>query len=72
MATFTERFAMLRKQKNISFSVLASETNIALRSLKYYSAGEHEPTMSVLLALADFFDVSLDYLVGRSDEPKRR
>ena len=30
-----------------------------------------DPTLSVLISIADYFDVSLDYLVGRSDDPKR-
>lgn len=39
---------------------------------QYYEYGRSEPTASVLISLADFLDVSLDYLVGRSDEPGRR
>ncbi|MDD4565863.1 MAG: helix-turn-helix transcriptional regulator [Eubacteriales bacterium] len=38
---------------------------------KNYELNERKPTYNALIALADFFDVSLDYLVGRSDDPKR-
>ena len=36
-----------------------------------YEYGEREPSFQKLIALADYFDVSLDYLVGRSDDPTR-
>ena len=36
-----------------------------------YEYGEREPSFQKLIALADYFDVSLDYLVGRSDDPSR-
>jgi transcriptional regulator with XRE-family HTH domain len=58
--------------KNISQRQLAESLGISLRAYKYYEAGEREPTVSVLIALADYFSVSLDYLVGRSDDPERR
>ena len=61
-----------RKAKNISQKQIAEDLSISLRAYKYYEAGEREPTVSVLIALADYFDVSLDYLVGRSDDPARR
>ena len=71
MATFVERFSSLRESKGASYAEIATKIEISLRSLKYYGAGEREASMSVLIALADFFDVSLDYLVGRSSSPKR-
>lgn len=37
-----------------------------------YEYGTREPAYQKLIALADFFDVSLDYLTGRSDDPRRR
>lgn len=36
-----------------------------------YESETREPTIATLVALADFYDVSLDYLVGRSDDPRR-
>ena len=44
--------------------------NLSLRAYQYYERGQREPTASVLIALADYFDVSIDYLVGRTDNPK--
>ena len=38
---------------------------------QFYEYGRSEPTAHILIALADFFDVSLDYLCGRSDDPAR-
>ena len=37
-----------------------------------YEYGDRSPAFEQLIALADYFDVSLDYLVGRSDDPVRR
>lgn len=71
MVRFVERFSKLREDKNATYPQISKEVNVSLRALKYYSSGEREPSMSVLIALADYFDVSLDYLVGRSNDPKR-
>ena len=72
MATFFERLTEQRNKNNISLMKLANEIGVSLRALKYYSSGEREPSRSTLISLADYFDVSLDYLVGRSDNPDRR
>ena len=71
MKNFVEQFKQLRAEKHISYQALADEIHVSLRALKYYGTGEREPSLSVLIALADFFDVSLDYLCGRSDDPRR-
>ena len=71
MATFTDRFSSLRESRGASYQLIAQEIGVSLRALKYYAAGEREASMSVLIALADYFDVSLDYLVGRSDVKER-
>lgn len=49
----------------------AEIAGVAERVYQSYEYGKVVPTVTVLIALADFFDVSLDYLVGRSDNPNR-
>ena len=68
---FTDRLQELKKQKNVMQKTVADEVGVSLRAYQYYETGTNEPTLSVLVRIADYFDVSLDYLVGRSDNPKR-
>jgi transcriptional regulator with XRE-family HTH domain len=51
---------------------MAAFLGITERGYQCYEQGEREPPIAKLIALADYFDVSIDYLVGRSDEPGRR
>lgn len=71
MCSFTKRLANLKAERNLLQKTVADDINISLRAYQYYERGQREPQMSVLIALADYFDVSIDYLVGRSDDPKR-
>nr|WP_279067669.1 helix-turn-helix domain-containing protein [Intestinimonas butyriciproducens] len=45
---------------------------MTLRAYQLYEYGEGYPTFKRLIIIADFFDVSLDYLVGRSDLRERK
>ena len=56
----------------LSQKELADLLGISERGYRHYELGSREPDIEGLIALADFFDVSLDYLVGRSDDPTRR
>ena len=49
----------------------ATAAGVTESMYQFYEYGKSEPTASVLIALADYFDVSLDYLCGRSDDPAR-
>ncbi len=69
MKNFVTRFSELREQKGATYPEISKAIGISLRALKYYGAGEREATMSVLVALSDFFGVTIDYLVGKSDLP---
>ena len=69
---FCDRLSALKQSSGATLSQLAEAAGISPRAIKYYASGEREPTMSTLIALADYFDVSIDYLVGRSDDPERR
>ena len=70
--TFPERLKQLRLECKINQTVLGDKAGITIKQIQRYESGESEPTLSKLLRMADFFDVSLDYLVGRSDDPQRR
>ncbi|GHU60104.1 hypothetical protein AGMMS49975_28770 [Clostridia bacterium] len=69
MNIFITRLKELRKSKNVTQKQTAEEIDIAERQYQKYELGENKPSYDVLIALADYFGVSLDYLVGRSDEP---
>lgn len=70
MPSFTERLIELKISHNLLQKDIAKNTGIALRSYQYYEKGEREPTLSALVSLSNYFEVSLDYLVGRTDNPK--
>jgi transcriptional regulator with XRE-family HTH domain len=69
---FKERLKQLRKERKYTQQQMADALGITLRAYQMYEGGENGPGVSGLIALADYFDVSLDYLVGRSDDPARR
>ncbi len=69
---FCKRLKALRQENKINQTDLGKEIGISLKQIQRYESNDSEPTLSVLLHLADFFDVSLDYLVGRSDTAERR
>ena len=69
---FSERLVAVRKSLGVTQKTVAEATNLTEVAIQNYEAGRRKPAFDALLALADFFDVSLDYLVGRSDVPERR
>jgi transcriptional regulator with XRE-family HTH domain len=69
---FADRIKECRKNKGLTQKQAAVLFDIAERHWQRYESGEQTPTFDGLLALADYFDVSLDYLVGRSDNPERK
>ena len=68
---FFERFDYLLNVKRISAYRLAKEANINERIVGHWKARERKPSFDNLIKLADYFEVSIDYLVGRSDNPER-
>mgnify|MGYP002563881532 CR=1 FL=1 len=62
-----ERIAELRNEMGIKQAELAEALNIGRSSISEYEKGNTQPSMASLLELADFFQVSLDYLLGRTD-----
>lgn len=72
MSTFQERLLHLRKEAGFNQQDMAKDLGIVFRSYRRYECGESEPTLSTLVKLADYFGVSLDYLAGRTEDPKMR
>lgn len=71
MFNFGQHLKDLRKAKGVTQKQLAIDIGASERGIQQYELGERKPTYDMLIALADYFNVSLDYLVGRSDDPAR-
>ena len=69
---FSERLLYCRKQSGLSQKALANILGISDAAITMMEKSKRSPSFEILIALADYFDVSLDYLVGRSDNPERR
>ena len=67
MSNFPERVRTLRKERRLTQYNMATVCGIQLRAYQSYEYRQSYPDVPGLLHLADFFDVSLDYLMGRSD-----
>ncbi len=63
------RLKELRKQKGISQLRLAIEINTNQNTISRYETGEREPGIAELIKIADFFNVSVDYLLERTNNP---
>ena len=65
------RLRELRKSRGISQLKLAMDLNTNQNTISRYETGEREPGITELITLTDYFDVSVDYLLERTDNPKR-
>lgn len=70
MFDFSQHLKSLRKSKQITQKQLAQGIGASERGIQQYELGERKPSYEALIALADYFDVSIDYLVGRTDNPQ--
>ena len=64
------RLKELRKKKGISQLRLATDLNTTQNTISRYETGEREPGIDELTKIADYFNVSVDYLIGRTENPK--
>jgi transcriptional regulator with XRE-family HTH domain len=71
MSSFADRLRLCRQNKGLTQKQMAAICKVTERHYQVYESGANWPRAEGLMALADFFDVSLDYLVGRSDNPAR-
>lgn len=70
MKIFAQRIRELRKETGQKQIEIADYLNISLRAYQYYESATHYPDVAGLIKLADYFEVTTDYLLGRSPERK--
>ena len=64
---FSIRLKALRNESKVSSASLASSVGVSRPAISQFENAANAPSIDTLIALADYFNVSLDYLVGRSD-----
>ena len=67
MKIFAERLLELRKEKGLSQASLAKKLQVSMSVVCYWETDKSEPTAPNLVKIANYFDVSVDYLLGRED-----
>lgn len=67
---FASRVRELRNKKNLSQTDIAKLIGVTKTQISDLENAKTSTTIEKAVVLADYFDVSLDYLVGRSDKPK--
>lgn len=68
---FGDRLNELRKKSGLSLSALGEEIGATKSAIGNMEHGRKKPSLDMVIALADYFGVSIDYLIGRSDDPTR-
>ena len=63
------RLKEIRKSKGISQLKMAMDLNMSQNTISRYETGEREPGISELIKIADYFNVSVDYLLERTNNP---
>ncbi len=64
---FCRRLSETRKLKGFTAQQMASQLYLSIRTYRYYESGGLEPSLKILIKIADILDVSVDYLLGRDE-----
>lgn len=71
MVHFGDRLRALRTGKGLSQMDFAKQIRISKSSVNMYERGEREPNFETLETIADYFNVDMDYLLGKADTIRR-
>lgn len=69
MDILAKRLKSLRESRRIYQREVAEVLGITTRAYQFYESGRSEPNAKMLIAIADFYGVSTDYLLGRTERP---
>ncbi|KZE78966.1 helix-turn-helix domain-containing protein [Paenibacillus elgii] len=70
MVRIGDKIALLREKHALTQEELSSKINISRASLSHYEKNRREPDYETVVKIADFFKVSIDYLLGRTEDPR--
>ena len=65
---FAQRLKALRLERGLTLKAVSSALSLPLSTYAGYDQGVRQPPIELIVELCDFFDVSADYLIGRTDE----
>ena len=71
VSEFAKRLRELRKDKNVSQKKLSNYLGYGYTAIANYESGRNEPSFDTLCKIAGYFDVTVDYLIGKEDNPLR-
>ena len=69
MSTFGERLKELRQEQKVSQQELGNMVSSSKMAISHWESGHSEPSIAQLIILADFFGVTVDYLIGKTEMP---
>lgn len=69
---FIERLNLLMKENKTTKQALGNAIGVSRPAVSQFANGSNLPSIEKLAAIADHFNVSIDYLVGRADDPSRK
>ena len=64
---FSTRLKELRQEKGFTLKYVAEHFNVTIRTICRYEDGSREPSIEMLIKFCNFYDVSADYIIGRTD-----
>lgn len=64
---FKDRLRELRIEKNISQQQLGNVVNVSKMAVSHWESGHSEPSIEQLIVISDYFEVTVDYLTGKTD-----
>lgn len=67
MIEFKSRLRELRLEKNVSQKSLAKIVNMSKMAISHWESGHSEPSIAQLIILSEYFDVTVDYLIGKTE-----
>lgn len=65
----SQRLRNCRKERNFTQREISIYCDITEKAYQNYELGTHEPKLSIIMRIAEFYKVSIDYLVGLTDDP---